>query len=517
MAANAAWRLAATIARAALGLVAVSLFTRLLGIAQWGLLALFQAAVAPLAVLDGLGRATVKFVAESLARGDRPGAAAVVRTAFALNLVVGIAGAAGLAVAAPWLAHAVFAIPPTEAARAATGFRVMGLAWFLGVLTSTYSAVLAAHQRYDVAARLATVALFLSTGAGLAVAALGHDVVGVVLAQAVVAGAMLAPYAWAATRLLPEAAAVPRLDAIALRRTAGFWRWEVVGVVGSLMTAWADRYILGGFFGPTLVGYYAVAQVLQAQLYGAFLEMGEVLFPTVSHLEGQGDLGGARRLALLVGWTLASGFGVCAVVLAVIGGDFLRLWVSPEAAAAATWTLRLLCIASILAITSVAPLYYTLGLGKTRWDAAAGVLVGVAVTGLGLALIPRYGLLGVGWGLVGGALARWGLVLAMWRVHFRVEVRLRTFAAQVWAPAVVSVATLLALSWLHDVWVSEPGWPGLILEGGLVLAVAAAVQLGVSELFPGGADRRRNVLSSFRPVVAGFLGGRPAREPEPHP
>jgi O-antigen/teichoic acid export membrane protein len=347
------------------------------------------------------------------------------------------------------------------------------------------------------------------------VAALGHDVVAVVLAQAIVAGAMLLPYGWAATRLLPEAAAVPRLDPAALRRTAAFWRWEVVGVAGSLVTGWADRYILGGFFGPTLVGFYAVAQVLQAQLYGAFIEMGEVLFPTVSHLEAEGDLSGARRLSLLVGWALCSGFGVCAVVLAVIGGDFLRLWVSPEAAAAATWTLRLLCISSILAITAIAPLYYTLGLGKTRWDAAAGVLLGVTVTGLGLLLIPRYGLEGVGWGLIGGALARWGIVLGIWAVHFRAEVRLRTFAAHLWAPAGVSVATLVALCGLHDTWLRAPGWPGLIVEGVLVLVAAAAIQLGVSELFPGGGERRRAVVSSFRPVVAGVLGARPAREVEP--
>jgi O-antigen/teichoic acid export membrane protein len=509
MAPNAAWRLAATIGRVAIGLVAVSLYTRILGMTQWGLLALFQAAVAPLAVLDVLGRSTVKFVAESVARGDRRGAAAIVQTAFGLNLAIGVVGAAGLVAVAPWLARSVFAIPPDQVGRAIVGFRAMAAVWLLGVLTATYAAVLAAHQRYDLISKLASAAVLVSTCAGLAAAGLGHDVAVVVVAQAAVAAAFLAPYRWAAMRLLPESAGLAWPHQDALRRSASFWRWEVVGVAGTLVTGWADRYILGAYFGPALVGYYAVASVLQAQLYGAFLEMGEVLFPTVSRLEGEGDLRSARRLSLLVGWTLAMGFGICAVVLAVIGGDFLRLWVSPEAAAAVTHTLRLLCVASILSITAIAPLYYTVGLGRIRWDAAAGVLLGATVVTLGLLLIPRYGLEGVGWGLIGGALVRCVLVLFIWRAHFRGQVDLAAFAAHAWAPALVSIALLLGLSSLHDLVAPRVSWPGLVVEGASTLGLAAAVQLGISELFPGGRSRRRDVAGSFRPVIAGWLRGLP--------
>lgn len=506
MAANAAWRLAGTVARVTIGLVVVSLYTRLLGLTQWGLLALFQAAVAPLALLDGLGRATVKFAAEALARGDRLGAAAVVRTALALNLALGAAGALGLAMAAPWLARSVFAIPPAEIDRAIGGFRAMAIVWLLGVLTTTCAGALAAHQRYDAVAKLATVAVVVSSGAGLAAAALGGDVTAVVTAQAAAAAVMLAVYVWAASRLLPEVVRVAPPDRGALRRAASFWRWELVGVAGGLVTAWVDRYILGAFFGPAVVGLYAVAQVLQSQLYGAFLEMGEVLFPTVSHLEGAGDLPAARRLTLLAGWTLASGFGVCAVVLAVVGGDFLALWVAPEAAAAATTTLRLLCAGSILAITATAPLYYTLGLGRTRWDAVSSILFGVTITGLGLVLIPRYGLEGVGWGLIGGAAVRCGLVLGLWRADFRDHVTLGTFAAHIWGPAGVSLAALVALSWAHDSLALGVGWPGLILESAVVLAIAGAAQLGLSELSIAGRERRRAVVSSFRPVFARWVG-----------
>jgi O-antigen/teichoic acid export membrane protein len=506
MAGNAVWRLAATIVRVGVGLVAVSALTRLLGIGQWGLLALFQAAVAPLALLDGLGRATVKYASESLGRGDSEGAARVVRTAAVLNAVLGAAGTAALLLCAPWLASSLFAIPPEEAARATVGFRIMGGAWFVGVMTTPFSAVLAAHQRYDVAAKLGTVAVVLSTGLGVAAAALTRDVVLVIVAQTTGAAAMLALYVWAASRLLPGVAAAPRLDRPTLRRTVAFWRGEVVGVAGGLLTGWADRYILGAFFGPAIVGFYALANLLSTQLYAAFLEMGEVLFPAVSHLEGRGELPAARRLALLVGWTLTMGFGASAAVLGTVGGDFLHLWVSPDAARAATPTLRVLCVAAILALTSVAPLFYVLGIGKTRWDAAGSVVLGLTVVGVGLVLIPAHGLLGVGYGLVAGALVRCGLALLIWRVHFRPQFGLGAFAVHAWAPAVVSILAMLGLGRVHDALGRAPTWPWLVAESFATLAIAVAVQVAAAEVLPGGRQRRLDVVNSFRPIVARWRG-----------
>ena len=58
---HAAWRFASAIALTLVSLVSVPVFARLLGMDQWGLLALFQAAVAPMALLDlGVATATVK-------------------------------------------------------------------------------------------------------------------------------------------------------------------------------------------------------------------------------------------------------------------------------------------------------------------------------------------------------------------------------------------------------------------------------------------------------------------------
>jgi O-antigen/teichoic acid export membrane protein len=507
LAGNATWRLAAVAARALVGLVSVPIYTRLLGMPQWGLLALFQAATSPLVLLDmGIGSATVKYAAESLGRGDRQGAARVVQTTLAFNLAAGAVGAAALLVSAPWLATAVFSIPPADVARATLGFRLTGLSWGIGVVSATCLGVFAAHQRYGATARLATASMVLSAACGLGVAAATRDVVLVLLAQILVAAAMTAIAFRGAAALLPGIAGVPRWDRAAFRRSLSFGVWQTVAVGGTLLGGWADRYILGALFLPAVVGIYATAYLLYGQLYSAFLEMGEVLFPAVSHLEGQGDLPGARRLALLAGWTLTTGFGIGAAALAAVGGDFLHLWISPEAASAATLTLRLLCAGGIVGMAAIAPFYYLLGIGRTQWDAASATIVGLTIAGVDLVAVPRLGLPGAGIGLLAGVSLRWVIVALVWRSHFRPDFGLGAFAAHVFAPPLVSLGALAALCAAHDLLGRAPGWGWLAAEAAAAGLLAAAVQLAGGELLPGGAQRRRDVFHSFAPLLRRAMG-----------
>jgi O-antigen/teichoic acid export membrane protein len=506
MAANASWRLAAVLVRVAVGLVSVPLMTRMLGMSQWGLLALFQAATSPLALLDmGLGAATVKYVAELLGRGDRMGAVRVFHTTLIYNLAVGIAGALALVLSSRWLATSLFAVPPQEVELAVTGFQIMAASWLVGTFTATVASVLSANQRYDVSSRLATIGVVLTTGAGVATAAIGGDIVAVLVVQTIASAALGMAYLLVASRMLPGITSRPRWHQESFRRSFGFGVWQGVAIGGGMLSGWGDRYVLGAFFAPTVVGFYSVVHLLYSQLYVVFLEMGEVLFPVVSHLEGEGDLHSARRLTLLVAWTLSTGFGVAACVLAVVGGDFVHLWISPEAARASTATLRLLCVAGILGMPAIALFYYLLGIGKTKWDAASALTVGITVVGVDLVLVPRIGMVGLGYGLIAGVLVRWVFLVGIWRVHFSSQFRFRDFGVQVYIPAVISAALLLGLARIHG-WLNRPvTWPWLLCEAIGCLTIAVAGHLAVGELLPDGRQRLRDVVVSFRPVVSGFL------------
>jgi hypothetical protein len=133
---------------------------------------------------------------------------------------------------------------------------------------------------------------------------------------------------------------------------------------------------------------------------------------------------------------------------------------------------------------------------------------GLVVVAAGILLVPRYGLAGVGYGIVAGALVRLAFVASTWRAHFP-DVSAGSFAAHLASPAVIAVAVAVTLSGLHDRVAPPPTWPWLLVEGAITLALVAGIQLAASEALPGGPDRRRDVLVSFRPLLARFLRSEP--------
>ena len=235
LARNATWHLAATVARVAIGLVSVPIYTRILGMPQWGLLALFQAAIAPLALLDGLGMATVKYVAEAAARGDDDEVRRIVQTNVLFNLAVGVAGVFALVASARWLATSVFVIPPQDVAKAIVGFRVIAVNWGIAMVTAAYVAVLVAYQQYGSTSRLSVLSAFLSVGLGLSVAVAGGDVIGVLAAQTIAAFAMAGLYFRSALRFVPGVASAPRWNRAEFRRSFSFGLWQFMAMAGAML------------------------------------------------------------------------------------------------------------------------------------------------------------------------------------------------------------------------------------------------------------------------------------------
>lgn len=506
LAANVVRRLLGTVLRLLVAFVSVPVYVHLIGMSQWGLLALFGAAAAPLSLLDfGTTPALVKRVSEALGRNDEDGALRSIRAALCFNAGVLVVGATVLLSLAPWFARSYFAIPEADVSHATLGFRLVALSWAAGTILGFFSTALIARQRYDEVLRASTLAMATSTGAGLVAAAMTRDASWVLFGQTV-GTVVAAAFAWHRVRtVFPRFPGRLRWEGAELRRLLGFGSWQTTANVGVLLATWSDRYVLGAFFTPRIVGFYSLAQSLYQQLYSVFFDAGDVLLPAVSHRQGMGELSAARRLALLAGWTLTTAFGPAAVTLAVVGQDFVRLWISSEAADASALVLRLLCAGAIAGMAGVAPILFAMGSGRPHLPAPFTVVVGLVSAGMTLVLAPRMGLPGVGVAFLTANAVRWVFLLVLGRALFREDVSPGTFFLHVFAPPLLSLASLASLVMLHDALPHSPGWGGLALEVIGVFLAAAVLQVAAGEALPGGRARRRDVVESFRPVVGSFV------------
>jgi O-antigen/teichoic acid export membrane protein len=503
---------AGNVIKVVVGLVTVPVFVRSLGLWQWGLMALFQAAAGPLVLLDlGVGAATVKRVADSLGRAEPDRAVRAVHTTMLFHAAAGFVGLAILYWSAPSLAGSVFAIPPEHHAVAVRGFRLMGASFAVSLAGSSLLGVLAAHQRFDLLARAGSIGAIVTAAAGLSTALFTGDVVDVILAQTLATAAVTLFNLRVARRLLPRLAILPSWDVESFRASMSFGAGQALAVAGNLIVAWSDRYVLGTRLAPVVIGSYAVAQTVYTHLYGAFYELGEMVFPAVSHRHGAGALGSARSLALLVGWTVTTGFGVVAVTIGVGARGLLQVWLSPEVSSVAAGVLRLLLAGGLFVVASLGPAFFVLGIGRTRLHALSTLLGGGVGVVTALLLLPTTGVEAVGWGLVSGGAARTLMTLLIWWVHFREEMGMGFFVAHAVMPPLIAAGLLAGLASLRDLMPPAGSWGTLLPELVATLLAVAGLQLAVDALVPGARQRRSSVVASVGgsfPRVARFLGQR---------
>lgn len=381
---------------AALFLVPVTV--RALGPSRFGLLALAWAVAEGAGMFDlGLGRATVRFVADATARGPARLKEIVVASVFS-QIAMGVVAGVLLFLLTPVFVGNMFSIAPAAIPEATAMFRVLAL--HLPVLLSgaALRAALEGAQRFDLSTALRIPGSLASVA---------------IPAAAASAGASLATIMWLllAVRLvlaLISAAAVSRAllggrwglptGFDALREILGYSGWVAVSAALGPALGSIDRFVVGGVVGVTGLGFYTGASeaanrflLIPATAFAALLPA-----LTLTHARGARDRAleatrAARRqlAALLLPLCLA---------LFVFAPAILRVWLGPDFASAAGSALRVLAVGVFFGGLAHLPMALLYGSGRPDLPAKihlAEVWIHIPLT---LALVR-------GWGITGAAMA----------------------------------------------------------------------------------------------------------------
>jgi O-antigen/teichoic acid export membrane protein len=488
-------------------------FLRLLGETQYGLLALVMSIVAPLGVLDfGMSDATVKYLAESIGRGDMDAAKRYVHSSLGFSGIVGLLGAIVIiAIANPLVV--LFNIPAEQQAVARTAMRWVGVLWCFMQVRQTLMGVVTALQRYDVLAVGTVLTQGSVIGAGLWILMSGGHLAEMLRTQALVAAGFAALWGILAWRLFPPIRLPVRVDLHSLRKTFGFGFWQMVNTLGGILSYQSQRWLLGILLPVRTVGYYNIgAQVVNIG-YMASYKVGQVLFPEVSHMQGRGDEGGAARLAVNASWLLTTLSAMIFVPLVVFAHDLLRLYLGMSMADNSTVVLRILAIGTAVGCTFAIPSFYLLGTGRSQWLAAMSLLYGVATLAGCLVLIPILGIAGAGWGMSVATVVHLGtLVVLWWRVLHR-WIPGNVYFASTFGPLLVGCGLAAGSLVVRDVISWDMGWIGLGIFGSL-LAGITGVAIVIIDGGMAGGKQRRELLMNLVQKAARIAKQRWRREPK---
>lgn len=380
-----------------LGVAAVvfPVLTRTLGPARFGLLGMSWAFLEYLTLFDiGLGKATVRYVADALARGAERDISQITAVSLATQLLLGAAAGVLLAGSAAPLVQHVFRVDAPLVREATQLFMVVGLNLPIVLAATTLRGVLEGAQRFDVSN---TIKIPASAGAVIIPAVLALD-------GATLPHIMLWVFAWRALtcvatlvairRVVPAFRIEPPVNWRRLRGLISFGGWVAVSGVVSPILVYFDRFALGARAGLAAVGYYTAPYEGVTRLLMIPNSLINALFPL---LTGLGVTAGAAQMNRLFSSSmriLVSVMVIPALIALAFAPQILSWWTGPEYAAQSATALRILAVGVL--INAVAHLPYTFLEASGRPDVPAKFHLCELAIHLPLAwwLVGAYGITG---------------------------------------------------------------------------------------------------------------------------
>jgi len=389
------WNLAGRAVPMAIGVLAVPVVVRYLSRADFGLLGLAWAVLGYMTMLDlGIGRATTKYVAASLAAPGAPRLGQVVLISVSGLTGLGVIGGLALVALAPWLAHGVLGLPGASARDAILVFRLLAVAVPFSLLSQALSAVLEGARRFDLVNRIrfpASSLVFLVPAAG-AVAGVGVPgiVAVLVLVRVAVAGAM-----WIAVlHSLPARLSLRVHDTGLLRELAGFSGWVAVSSVLSPLMVYAERFVLASLAGLGPLAYYTPPAEAATRVLVLPSSLANAVFPVFSAAEQTGGRAAARRLAVRAAATLAAVMIVPTLLIVAFAYPLLTLWLGADFAVHGMTALQVLAIGVFANSLGFIPHDFLQATGRPDLTAKLHLVEAPVYAVLVWLMVSRYGIVG---------------------------------------------------------------------------------------------------------------------------
>lgn len=479
-------------------LVTVPVLIRGIGVDRFGVLIIAWVVLSYFGLFDlGLGRATIRFLAEAFEHRRVAEVRALFWTSLFLNGVLGVLGGAILAMLTPVLVNATLNIPGDLRGESAQAFYLTAASVPLVTVTTAVRGTLEAQHRFGLVNALQIPVSAFTQIAPLLVLPFSNNLVWLVGAVVFVRVLGALVFLAGALRSLDAPLSGPFFMRESLANLFSYGGWlTVTNIIGPLMV-YADRFFIGSVASMSAVTYYATPYEAVTRLWMLPQSLMRTVFPIFS-----AGIDAQKRTAIYVNAIkhLTLSLTPIVVVTVIFASDLLRLWVGEDFAKNSTLVLQILAVGVL--INSLAQVPYTLVQGMGRPDITAK---------FHLLELPFYLILlwyGVHyWGIVGAA-AAWtvrvsidGLLLA---IYVRANRNVRPSPTKIRLyESLASSALLVAGGWLLA-GVTD----SLFLKTAISVAVLAPVGYGVW---------KKLLTREEREKAIGFVRGMWIRSTGKHP
>ncbi len=267
------------------GIVLIPYIVRSLGPDRFGMLGIIWVVFGYFSLMDlGMGRATTKFLAEWLAKGEESRISEMVWSSIILQLLLGVAGGAVMAALTPFLVERVLKTPPSLVGEARCAFYVLAAALPSILTMNGLRAVLEGCQRFDITNLLRIPANTLAFVIPAAAVAAGFGLPGMVLWMGISRVAFTFAHGFYCLRALPCLKTKPILRSSVIFPLLSFGGWVTVSNAVNPLLLWMDRFMIGSVLSVAMVGYYTAPFEAVTKVWMIPVSLMTTVYPACSAL-----------------------------------------------------------------------------------------------------------------------------------------------------------------------------------------------------------------------------------------
>ena len=376
------------------GVITIPLVVHGLGTDRFGLLSLAWVVLGYFTIFDlGLGRATTKYVAEALGKGESDQVPEIIWTAVTFQAALGFIGAIVLFGITDLLVERVLNIPPELVVEAKDTFHLLALSIPLVLVSSSFSGVLEAAQRFDLvnAVRIpSSILTFILPLVGLY---LGFGLPGIVVLILLARLGTLIALAWMDFRIVPDL----RGHSVSLARFSSlfsFGGWVMITSIVGPFLVYLDRFLIGSLLTMAAVAYYTAPYEMITRLWIVSASLSMTLFPAFSALDGVRD---RERLSIFFARSIKYVLlisGTIIVLIVVYAEQILQIWLGGDFAAESTAAMQVLALGVLINSLAQTPFALLQGVGRPDLPAKFHLIELPIYVGMAWILIGEFGIAG---------------------------------------------------------------------------------------------------------------------------
>lgn len=377
-----------------MAVITIPFIVRGLGTERFGLLSMAWVVLGYFTIFDlGLGRATTKYVAEALGKGEGDQVPQIIWTAVTFQAILGFVGALVLYGITDLLVGRVLNIPPPLLGEAKDTFHLLALSIPVVLVSSSFSGVMEAAQRFDLVNAVKIPSGILTFLLPLVGLSLGLGLPGIVALILLARFLTLVAFVVMNLRIIPKL----REYSVSFNRFSRLFAYggwvTVTSIVGPILV-YLDRFLIGSLLTIAAVAYYTAPYEAVTRLWIISASLTMTLFPAFSTLEGvknRQSLG--TFLARSVKYVLLAS-GPIVVVITLFAKEILQIWLGTDFVVESTVAMQVLVFGVLINSLAQTPFVLLQGIGRPDLPAKFHLLELPIYIGIAWILVSEFGISG---------------------------------------------------------------------------------------------------------------------------